>query len=129
MSLAEHFTRPPTKKLYKTDLTEEQWNKIEPLFPELPFSVRPRIHRQWLVSAMFYIKKTGCQWDLLPHDFPHYKTVHFYWSKWNRSGLFKEITAALQAEEREAVGKDPTPNALVLDSRSTKVIAKKVIPQ
>lgn len=129
MDLAEHFILPPSEILYKTDLTDAEWDLLEPHLPALPFSLRPRIHRRWLINAIFYIQKAGCQWHLLPREYPNPKTVHFYFTLWNRSGVWETIVAVIHAEERTAMDKEVLPSALVLDSRSTKVVAKGGIQQ
>ena len=74
---------------------------------------------------MFYIDKTGCQWNMLPNDYPNPKTVFHYFSLWSKSGLWNSLVRTLHPQERLAEGHDAVPSAIVLDSRSTKVVAKK----
>ena len=81
-----------TGKSYPTDLTDAQWQAIEPHFNRLR-------HYKWdkreLVNAVLYITKTGCQWRMLPNDFPHYPTVWSFYRRANQSGLCDRILLAL----------------------------------
>ena len=59
------------RKSYSTDLTDEQWALIEPLIPgpKNRWGGRPRtIPMREVVNTILYINRTGCQWDLIPHD-------------------------------------------------------------
>jgi putative transposase len=123
--LALQFIQPPQTILYKSDLTMDQWMLIEPEFPGLPFSLRPRIHRLWIVNAILYVKRTGCQWEMLPHCYPHYKTVHYYFSMWSKMDLWSKIVKKLHVDERLETERDAEPSAIVLDSRTTKTVARK----
>lgn len=110
-----------TRKAYTTDLTDEQYVLIAPLLPKvLPWG-RPRKHSyREILNAIFYLVRTGCQWRDLPHDFPPYGTVEYYYSIWKRSGLWQKIHNALVTQTRTEAGRDPTPSAGVLDSQSVK---------
>ena len=125
MPLAQRLIQPPQAISYRSDLTLQQWDIIEPEFPSLPFSIRPRIHRLWIVNAVLYVKKTGCQWDMLPQCYPNYKTVHHYFSLWSKMGLWADIVQKLQITERLESGRNAAPSAIVLDSRTTKTVARK----
>jgi putative transposase len=78
---------PQVRKPYPTDLTDAQWEILEPLVPapEPAVSSAKYPHRE-LLNAIFYVNRTGCQWRMLPHDFPPWESVykHFrQWRKWN----------------------------------------------
>ena len=61
----------PTRKSYPSDLTDAQWTILEPLIPAAKHGGRPReVEMREIVNAMFYINRSGCQWDMLPHDLP-----------------------------------------------------------
>jgi putative transposase len=71
------------RKPYPTDLSDAQWNYIEPHLPPPKGRGRPRIHSfDEILNAIFYILRSGCQWRLLPHDFPRWPTVYHYFRKW-----------------------------------------------
>jgi putative transposase len=73
-----------------------------------------------VVNAIFYVLRTGCAWDLLPHDFPPPGTVYDYFSQWRKSGTIARIHEALRPLVREASERDPEPSAASLDSQSVK---------
>ena len=74
------------RKRYPTDLSEAEWNHIEPHMPAPKGFGRPRTHDlREILNAVFYLLKSGCQWRLLPHDFPRWPTVYWYFREWRRS--------------------------------------------
>jgi putative transposase len=82
---------------------------------------RPReIELRAVLDAILYIARTGCQWRMLPKDFPPFTTVQGYFYDWRDNGLFENINFALLVQAREAVGREPSPSAGVIDSQSVK---------
>ena len=67
-----------------------------------------------------YLARGGCAWRMLPHDFPPWKTVSYYFYTWRDTGVWEEVHAALRAEIRGADGREPTPSARIIDSQSVK---------
>lgn len=110
----------PTK--YLTDLTNEQWIAIEPLVTATsPKGGRPpEIDLRSIVNALVYKNRTGCQWRLLPADFPPSGAVRYYFDKWNADGTFIKLNDMLRKGVRKALGRDEEPSISVLDSQSTK---------
>jgi putative transposase len=106
---------------YPSDLTDEQWQLIEPLLPAPRRVGRPRrICRRQVINAILYVNRTGCQWRQLPRDFPNWRTVYhlfWHWQLWN---LWQEIHDRLRERVRRAAGRKPTPSAAILDSQSVK---------
>ena len=109
---------------YPSDMTDAQWAIIEPL--TLPFSrSRPREHNiRLILNAIFYILRSGCQWRMLPKDFPPWKTVYDYYWRWRKNGKWDEIHAALRDMIRVSSGKDVIPSAAIIDSRSVRTVQK-----
>lgn len=110
---------------YETDLTDDQWQLLQPLLPPVlsggPQGGRPvEIGRREIVNALLYINRTGCQWRLLPRDFPNWKTVHWYFRVWSASGVWQRINDALVVQVRRSVGKNAEPSVGILDSQSVK---------
>jgi putative transposase len=127
MPRAHKPQRPPrtlttqSRILYETDLTDAQWEIIRPLLPPPPGGGRPRkTDMREVVNAIFYVLRTGCAWDLLPHDFPPPGTVYDYFSQWRKTGTIARIHEALRPLVREASERDPQPSAASLDSQSVK---------
>jgi putative transposase len=107
---------------YPSDVTDEQWALLRPYLCRRPSQVgHPvTVDRRALVNAIFYILRTGCQWRLLPHDFPPWGTVSSQYYRWRKAGLWEKVEAALHARVREQEGRRPRPTAGVLDSQSVK---------
>jgi len=107
---------------YLTDLSDEQWEAIEPLVTTT--SSRggrpPEIDLRAVVNALIYKNRTGCQWRLLPADFPPMGAVRYYFDKWKDDGTFIKINDQLRKRARQALGGDEEPSISVIDSQSTK---------
>jgi transposase len=107
---------------YATDLTDAQWDAIAPLVTVTsPKGGRPtEIDLRAIVNALLYKHRTGCQWRLLPSDFPPMSSVRYYFDKWNRDGTCIKINDTLRQMARKALDRDPEPSTSVLDSQSVK---------
>lgn len=109
------------RRLYDTDLTDAQWAILAPLLPPPPGGGRPpTTDLREVLNAILYVLRTGCAWDLLPHDFPPPGTVYGYFSQWRRQGAIARIHEALRPRVREASEHEPEPSAASLDSQSVK---------
>jgi putative transposase len=106
---------------YPTDLTDNEWQLIEPLLPRSRKLGRPRKYA-WrdILNAIFYVLRTGCQWRFLPHDFPTWKTAYHYLRAWRKDGTWQRIHARLRERLRAALGRDAQPRAGAIDSQSVK---------
>src|SRR5215467_9081466 len=103
---------------YASDTTDEEWARIEPRLPAMRRRGRPRTtDLRLVVNAMFYIAQSGCQWRMLPKDFPPYTTVQGYFYQWRDTGLFERINFELLLQAREVAGREPSPSAGVIDSQ------------
>ena len=97
------------RKKYDTDLTDEQWALIKPLIPPPKQGGRPRTTDvREVVNATFYISRSGCQWRMLPNDFPNWKSVYNYFSAWKKDGTWKKIHDAIRGKVRRQAGKKRT---------------------
>jgi putative transposase len=111
------------RKAYPSDLTDEQWSVLEPLLPpDHPDRLgRPReVDLREVVNAVLYLNRTGCQWDMLPHDLLPKSTVYDYFAQWRDDGTWQKLIHALRTQVRVAVGREPTPSAACIDSQSVK---------
>lgn len=77
-----------------------------------------------VLNAIFYVVKTGCQWDLLPHDFPPKGTVYYYFNTWRKNGVWERMNTVLRQQVRQAAGREATPSAASIDSQSVKTTEK-----
>ena len=110
---------------YPSDLTDAQWQLLEPLIPAARKGGRPaRYARREVVNAILYITRNGCSWRALPHDLPPWSLVHYYFWHWQRDGTWQAAHDALRAMERRRQGRDPHPSGAVLDSQSVRTTEK-----
>jgi len=105
---------------YPSDLTDEQWAEIKPLFSGMREYTWPK---RELVDAVLYFVKTGCQWRHLPHDFPPYSTVHSFYRRARISGLWDKILHHMVLKTRTDTGRSSGPTYAIIDSQSVKTIA------
>jgi putative transposase len=109
------------RQRYRTDLTDDQWKILKPLIPPALPGGRPReVDMREVVNTLLYQARTGCQWELLPHDLLPKSTVYDYFARFRDDGTWQTILDALRRKVRVREGKDPTPSAAVIDSQTIK---------
>ena len=109
-----------TRKPYTSDLTDAQWDIIQPLIPQWNVG-RPReTDMREILNAIFYLLTNGCGWRNLPHDFPLEGTVRDYFHQWRRNGIWDNIHDTLREQVRIQAGREPTPSAGSIDSQGVK---------
>jgi len=103
---------------YKTDLTDKQWNIIKPIFTSNKGRHLIEHSKRDMVNAVLYLVKTGCQWNLLPNDFPPYEAVRSFFRRAVNSGkwemaldLLVKKTAYGQDENQPQAMESSTPKA------------------
>ena len=104
------FPTPP-RNAYPSDLTDKQWSLLEPLVPpEVKGMGRPReVDFREVINAILYLNRSGCQWDMLPHDLPPKSTVYDYFAKWRDDGTWQRMMDALRMQVRVAAGREADP--------------------
>ena len=111
-------------KRYPTDLSNAEWSLLEPHLPAPKRRGRPRVHcPREVLNAVFYVLKTGCQWRMLPRDFPPWKTVFHYFRRWRFDGTWERLNRGMRERLRARLGRDPQPSAGIVDSQSVKLQA------
>ena len=114
-----------SRKPYPTDLTDEQWGRLDPMLPSprsgTPKGGRPAtVDRREVVNAIFYHLRAGGAWRMMPHDFPAWQTVYGLFRDWRLAGVWGKVHAALREEVRIEAGAPPQPGTLRVDSQSVK---------
>jgi transposase len=93
------------RQAYPSDLSDEEWQILDPLVPAVKSGGRPADHeRREIVNAILYVLRAGCQWRALPHDLPHWKTVYTYFRIWRLDGIWQSIHDTLRRKVRRLVG-------------------------
>ena len=108
-------TRP-----YDTDLTDSQFALLQPLLPQRKRTGRPPADLREVLNGLFYLVRSGCQWRLLPHDFPPWSTVHTWYRRWRKDGTWDHVNEALAPQVRRQAGRNPSPRSSAVDSQSVK---------
>jgi putative transposase len=110
---------------YPSDATDAEWALIEPLLPVAacltPTGGRPEKHpRRVIVDAIRYATDNGGKWRALPTDFPPWKTVHGFFTRWAKAGVVEQIRDRLREQVRIRAGRNATPTAAAIDSQTVR---------
>jgi putative transposase len=108
------------RKAYPSDLTDDQWAIIEPLIPVHRVGRPRQVDMREVLNTIFYQVRSGCQWDMLPHDLLAKSTVYDYFADWRDDGTWQVILDALRQQVRVADGHDPNPSVASIDSQTVK---------
>ncbi len=118
-SLEQRDCTHPTR--YPTDLTDAEWDLIKADVLARSHIGSPRlVCTRCVVNALLYLHKTGCQWKMIPSDFPHYSTVYDHFREWSKKGTWEHINDRLRKHLRQQEGRDAEPSAAIVDSQSVK---------
>jgi len=112
------------RKAYPSDLTDGQWEILEPLVPAIAEDAANVMYeRREIVNGILYVLRSGCPWRLVPHDLPAWGTLYWYFRIWRNEGVWDQILQSLRKQVRQKQGRDPEPSAAVIDSQSIKTSA------
>ena len=115
--MADVFAR----RAYPSDLSDEQWAIVERELPPAPGGGRTRtVNLREIVNAIFSRLRTGCSWEMLPHDLPPKSTVFEYCAGWRKNGTWERLHDALRRTIRKQSGREATASAAIVDSQSAK---------
>jgi transposase len=113
------------RRAYPTDLTDAEWEILDRWVPAPKPGGRPaKYPRREIMNGILYVLRSGCAWRLLPHEFPPWRIVFYYFWRWRQSGEWEWIHEQLRGEVRQALGKQRQPSAAILDSQSVKTTEK-----
>ena len=106
---------------YASSTTDKEWERILPQLPKAKVRGRPRKHDlRRIVDGIFYLLQSGCQWDMLPKDFPPWQTVYRYFRDWRKDGTWARLHDALYRDIRDLEGREESPSFAIVDSQSVK---------
>jgi transposase len=110
---------------YPSDLTDDEWQLIEPLIlPAKRGGRRREVNIREVMNGVMYVLSTGCQWRAIPKDLPPRSTVFAYMDLWSYDGTLERIHHELYVKCREQVGREASPTAAIIDSQSVKSAEK-----
>jgi putative transposase len=104
---------------YPSDLTDSQWQVIENLINN---GRKRKYGMRTITDALLYITKSGCQWRMLPKNYPPWESVYYYFRKWKSYGIIEEVHDYLVSKVRKKSNKKETPSVGIIDSQSAKAI-------
>jgi len=112
-------------KRYPSDLSDEEWQRLEPLVPAVKSGGRPADYaRREIVNGIEYILRSGCSWRMLPKDLPPWDTVYGYFNRWRKAGIWQAIHEQLYSQMRHQLGRNAQASAAIADSQSVKTTEK-----
>jgi putative transposase len=112
-------------RIYATDLTDAQWALVDSIIPEGKPGDRPRsIDVRAVVNAIFYLLRTGCQWRLLPREFPPWPTVYYYFRRWEQESVWLRLLRSLYPLAHLKAGRRATHSVAIMDGQSVKTTEK-----
>ena len=115
------------RRRYPSDTTDAEWAVLAPLVPAPKPGGRPAAHeRREIVDAIPYVLRNGNVWRALPHDYPPWSTVYWWFRRWRLDGTWERVAAALRGRVRAKAGREPEPSAAILDSQSVKTTGQGV---
>ncbi len=115
----------PQRKTYPSDLSDSEWNLIKPLLPEPKGLGHPiEVDFREILNGVLYVQRSGCQWEMMPHDLPPYTTVYKYFQKWQRRGLWQQMYDKISQQLHSELGTDEDSNVAIADSQAVKTRGK-----
>lgn len=116
----------PHRQSYRSDMSDREWEVLRSLIPEPKGFGHPRrVNLREIINAIFYVQRSGCQWEMLPHDFPPYQTVYSYFRKWQRKGIWQRMHDQLRDQLRQQIGREKDSSVAIADSQSVKTTEKR----
>jgi transposase len=110
---------------YPSDLTDAQWELVEPHIPPEKWGGRTRsVEMREVVDGILYLLRSGCAWRAIPHDLPNWGTCRHYYDRFRADGTWALIHRRLRDGVRERAGRDRDPSAAVIDAQSVKTTEK-----
>jgi transposase len=114
-----------SRKAYPSDLSDAEWELLEPLIPPpKPGGNARHVDIREVINGILYVLRSGCAWRMMPHDLPNWSTVYGYFNRWSKDGTWECIHTQLRGDLREAEGRNREASASIMDSQSVKTTEK-----
>lgn len=109
------------RKPYDPDVTDAEWLILEPLIRGVQSGGRLCFrNRREIINAIFYLQRSGCAWRLLPHEFPPWQTVDYYFRRWHIAGVWEAMLKTIREQVRQKLKRAAIPSAGIIDAQSVK---------
>ncbi len=114
------------KTFYPSDIGAEQFECIRPILEKARTKTRPRaVDLHHAFCGVLYVLKSGCQWRMLPKDFPRWRTCYEYFRKWSEAphgqlSLLEEAFKKVVGEVRQSLGRSTKTSFVIVDAQSVK---------
>ena len=116
----------PSRKPYPSDLSDAEWEILKQVLPKPKGFGHPvEVNFREILNGIFYVQRTGCQWEMMPHDLPPYSTVYHYFQKWQRKGIWQQMHDQIREKLRTQLGRDEQSSVAIADSQSVKTTEKR----
>ncbi len=116
----------PTRKPYPSDMSDAEWEAFKPMLPRPKGFGHPvEVDFREILNGIFYVQRTGCQWEMMPHDLPPYSTVYSYFRKWQRNGIWQTMHDQVRQKLRTQLGRNEHSSVAIADSQSVKTTEKR----
>lgn len=103
--------------MYSTDMTDSQWEVMQDILND---QRKRKYSLRQILNGIFYLNKTGCQWRLLPKEYPPYQSCYYYFRKWKLNGMWKKLNKVLVQTFRQSLNREKSPSIGIIDSQSVK---------
>jgi putative transposase len=111
----------PHRNPYPSDLSDAEWDILKPLLPRPKGFGHPvEVDFREILNGIFYVHRTGCPWEMLPHELPPYTTLYHYFQKWQRKGIWQPMHDQIRHQLRQTLGRDDDSSGAIADAQSVK---------
>jgi len=114
---------------YSSSLSSDAWRSIRIFFfrHSRIRGGKPIHSLRNILNAIFYILRIGCQWRMLPSEFPSWETVYSCFRRWTHNKLWKRLNDVLRLRIIKIEGKKRCCTSVIIDSQSVKTAEKRGI--